>query len=323
MKKFIIAISILSGLAFTAPAYAAGTGPESGGQGKPVRSDGFNAVLDKTDAICLNTIDLSARYWADQIMNKKNSTYTELEEKSNNWIMKQDTKKLLFEKIKAFVDAGKVEPLNAEERKKLDEANKEIRILLSPKYKGTVLAGDKNYGGDIIKDKLDKIDRATLDLSAKYWADRIINQKNTTYAELEEKSKNWIMKQDTKELLLKKIKTYTESGKVAQLTKKEQAELKAAREKQHAILFPKPENTAAADISQEDCIKLYARYWAWRIQGGESGILENIKTKWNLSETNRTELINEINGRLKVKNKNLTKEEQQTYNICIKRLSLK
>jgi hypothetical protein len=127
---------------------------------RTLRAASLQEALDKIDPIQRDVLDIEARYWAWDIQNLKRVTYAELSSKSKRWIIKPETRKLLFAKIAENLDAGSVKSLTLEEREKYDESRKQIRLILSPGKGDTKLINSLSL-------------EYCIDLDARYWARRI------------------------------------------------------------------------------------------------------------------------------------------------------
>lgn len=127
---------------------------------KTVRTATIQEALDKIDPIQRDVLDIEARYWAWDIQNLNRITYAELRSKSERWIIKPETRKLLFAKIKENLDAGSVKSLTLEEREKYDDSTKQVRLILSPGKGDTKLINSLSL-------------EYCIDLNARYWARRI------------------------------------------------------------------------------------------------------------------------------------------------------
>lgn len=86
-------------------------------------------------------------------------------------------------------------------------------------------------------DKIDAIERGVLDINAMYWAWRVVEVKDVTYADLSDYSKGWFGKPATKEKLLKAIKANIDGGKVRALTAAENKKLDDSRSAIRALMF--------------------------------------------------------------------------------------
>ena len=182
------------------------------------------------------------------------------------------------------------------------------------------LKAEKAARADSFASKLDQIDaieRPLIDLEAQYWAWDIQNLGRTSYADLSEKSKRWIIKPETRDLLFKKIKERLDAGKVPALTAEERARYDKSKEEIRRILSPGRYDTKAmASVSLDYCVDLKARYWAKRIQDGEPEILNYAKTSWPLTKEMRARRVAAIEAKVKEKLDNLTKEELYKMDAC-------
>jgi hypothetical protein len=184
----------------------------------------------------------------------------------------------------------------------------------------TALQSEKGARSDSFAAKLDQIDaieRPLLDLEAQYWAWDIQNLNRTSYEDLSEKSKRWIIKPETRDLLFKKIKEKLAAGKVPALTAGEQAKHDQSKVEIRRILSPgRYDQKAMGSVTLDYCIDLKARYWAKRIQDGETEILGYAKTSWPLSKELRPRMVAAIEAKVKEKLENLTKDELYKMDAC-------
>ena len=172
-------------------------------------------------------------------------------------------------------------------------------------------------GYDATLDQIDAIERPLIDLEAQYWAWDIQNLGRTSYEDLGQKSKRWIMKPATRDLLFKKIKEKLDAGKVPALNAEERARYQASKEKIRRILSPgRYDTTAIASVSLDYCVDLKARYWAHRIQHGETEILTYARTTWPYPKEMRDRLVAAIEAKVKEPLKPLTKDELYKMDAC-------
>ena len=166
MKNKIVTVLVLA-VMFGGTVYAAEAGQAGAAAKFPAlqaekkaRAGGFAEVLEKVDAVERPLLDLEARYWAWDIQNLKRTSYEELQKLAQHWIIKPDTRDLLFKKMKADLDAGAVKALSKEESAALEESKARIRLILSPGK------GDTKLIESLSMDYC-------IDLDARYWARRI------------------------------------------------------------------------------------------------------------------------------------------------------
>lgn len=201
-----------------------------------------------------------------------------------------------------------------------------VALALAP-FAAGFAAEPRTKGGAAAKppvkeliERVDIIDRETLDLQAAYWAWRVGGEKDVTYAELVGYAPGWIMKDDTRTELLAKIKKILDSGEARALTAAELKRHEYSRKKVRALLSPgSQDKKAIAALTTDYCIELKARYWAGRVQQGEKEILAKMP-RWGYSKEIREKLIKRTNERLKPGNSPLTEEEKYESDACSEKL---
>ncbi|MDR1684146.1 MAG: hypothetical protein LBR90_01610, partial [Elusimicrobiota bacterium] len=168
--------------------------------------------------------------------------------------------------------------------------------------------------------KMYALDEANLELAAKYWAGRVLNDKDTTFEELAVYSINWIGDSNLKNQLMMMIKYYVEQGSIAPLTQEEQQEYDknkdAAWALLHAGFFDKELD---ASLSGEDCVNLLARHyaeynakndWDWALIAGHLSSYQ--AGERILAESKEAVKNNEA--------RRLSLEENERVNACVKKL---
>lgn len=169
-------------------------------------------------------------------------------------------------------------------------------------------------------ERVDAVDRETLDLQAAYWAWRVSGNKDVTYAELVGYAPGWIMKDATRTELLAKIKKILDSGEARALTADEMKRHEDSRDKVRGILAPgSQDKKTIAALKTDYCLELKARYWAGRVQRGEKEILSKM-SRWGYPKEIREKLIKRTNERLKLENPPLTEEEKYESDACSEKL---
>jgi len=90
------------------------------------------SMYQQASDILSPVIELNARMWAGRI---QEGEFTEqaLKKNSSRWIATESYKKDLFGRIRQLLAAGEVTPLTAQERGKVDAANKKVRAMLGKK----------------------------------------------------------------------------------------------------------------------------------------------------------------------------------------------
>ena len=118
--------------------------------------------MDKIDAIDREVIDLEAKEWAWRVSVVKDVTYEQLREYSKHWIMKEESKKQLFQKISDNIKNGRTSEPNPDETAKINDAHKRIHDILAPGSTDTkMIAG--------------LTEEFCIALEGRYWALRVQN----------------------------------------------------------------------------------------------------------------------------------------------------
>ncbi|MBQ7908153.1 MAG: hypothetical protein IJ311_01465 [Elusimicrobiaceae bacterium] len=138
---------------------------------------------EEINRISREIMDLKARYWAERVLIKKDVTLAELKQNSIHWIGDDG----LYPKIEQIVKSSHVSPLTNEEQRRLDEAQNKIQHLLNP-----------DMDDEAILSTLTQQECA--ELSARYWALRVLNDEKKWYY------KGW------EDGFLEPKEYYTESG---------------------------------------------------------------------------------------------------------------
>lgn len=89
-------------------------------------------IQARIDEIDRENLPLDALYWSWRIVHTKDVTYSGLLNNSRNWIMSEDNRARLFERIDLLIAEGKTRPLTKAEREKYDANMEMTRQLLSP-----------------------------------------------------------------------------------------------------------------------------------------------------------------------------------------------
>ncbi|OGS08214.1 MAG: hypothetical protein A2270_10300 [Elusimicrobia bacterium RIFOXYA12_FULL_51_18] len=159
-------------------------------------------------------------------------------------------------------------------------------------------------------EKINKIDLEIFDIEAMYWAWRI-KDKDTTYYDLLDKSKRWIILAETKNKLFAKIQENLDTGTVRALTAAEQDKLDDAKSRIRAILSDgAPEHPGLAaqraqmakvDEIDKEILDIRARYWAFRIKNDGDVTYDTLlaySKKWVGIKETTTKLMEKIKGLL-------------------------
>jgi len=132
--------------------------------------------------------------------------------------------------------------------------------------------------------KITAINMRVLDISAQYWARRVMVEKDVTIGQLEQNSAYWIGEPAYNKELIKQVKKNIQDGNYAPLTKEEEEKLNDARLAARAILKPATADKATqATLTDEYCLSLQGRYWAWRVAEDEDTSVEELYKEWGHS----------------------------------------
>jgi len=165
---------------------------------------------------------------------------------------------------------------------------------------------------------VDKIQMEDMDVEAMYWAWRVDTNKDATYEDLRDKSDNWIMKPETRDILFDKIKEILDSGKSRELTEEENKKYEDGLTRIRAILSqgsPAPEAEATAEFSAKDCVPLAARYWAGEKLAGKKNI-DRLMKENGISKASRKKITAEMAKITKAEYKPLTGGELENLDNC-------
>lgn len=178
-------------------------------------------TLLKTDAAFAATLDTQALYWAWRISVKKDAPYEEVIKYSTAWDILPATRERFWLKTGELLDSGKARKLDPQEKRRMKETEKKLAELTAnePRY-------DRAF-----KQRITAVDAVWQEIfatDAMYWAWRIAHDKDITYAELRENSKNWMSSRAQKDRLFSEIKKILDSGKARQLTPDEQRQYEDA-----------------------------------------------------------------------------------------------
>ena len=189
MKRIIFAAAVM--LAAAGAAFCAGSEGKAAVPAKPTAAalkTGPGTEKDQVDAIDREMLDIEAMQWAWRVADVKDTSYEKLEKLSERWIIKPDTRKELFKKIKLLLDGKKARPLTSQEKAKFDESKERIRGILAPGMK------DKELIKTLTEDYC-------LNLEARYWAGRV----QAGQKEILEFREHWGLKADYKKKLFSKM----------------------------------------------------------------------------------------------------------------------
>lgn len=154
-------------------------------------------------------------------------------------------------------------------------------------------------------DRVDRIERAHLELDALYWAGRVALDKDVTFEELEKNSQGWIMRETTRAELFSKIRDLLRAGKVRRLTPDEERRQVAAVNQAREVLGTGPLGTRTEqwpllehiDRVDRETLDESAHYWAWRVAGvGDVAFeaLHDHSEHWIMKRATRDELFARI-----------------------------
>lgn len=108
------------------------------------------------------------------------------------------------------------------------------------------------------------LDQEVEDLQARYWAWRVVHEKNTTLEELKQYSEHWIGDGARSYQLIEEA---VRKGNVVKLTPEEHRRLDEHRKKARSLLNPEASNMELiATLTQSECAELDARHGAYRAQ---------------------------------------------------------
>ena len=124
------------------------------------------------------------------------------------------------------------------------------------------------------------LQREVEDLQARYWANRVLNEKDVTLEDLKRFSQGWVGDGERQYRL---IEAAVQTGHVTPLTPEEHRQLLEAQRQVNAALNPQMQNKKIlSSLTQQECAELEARMWAYRAQhdrdpwykpGWEDGLL--------------------------------------------------
>ncbi|HNW43751.1 MAG TPA: hypothetical protein PKI19_04550 [Elusimicrobiales bacterium] len=271
----------------------------------------FGTAIDQVDAIDRETLDLNAAYWAWDIKNGGRGNYADLKAKGQNWLMKPETRDLLFAKIKEILDSGKVRTLTAEELNRLEDARQRIQKVLSPGR------GDEKLIASLTTEYC-------VDLNARYWGRRVRAGEKEVLGYVD----NWVYTRQVRAALKSAIEKYAAQETPA-LTKEEAYKKAACGEKlsrdydtQRAELRAKTGGLLKGkleliDTVQRETLKEDAMYWAWRaevVRDTSFSELQALSQRWIMMPDTRTELFRLMEENIKAgKVRALTPEEKARH----------
>lgn len=190
-----------------------------------------NAISDlnqKIDEISASVQDIKARSFAKQVQDKL-TTMDQLEQYSKNWLGSEKANKELVDLIRKYVKDGKPVSITDEERTKLEENRKQIRILLDGGKKDSTRKKEVPAAMAEKMKRINKIQMSVIGLEARSQAMRISESKGITVDELESASRGWIGTREYKQKLIKKVRKILKKGKIKPFSEKEIDKLEAAR----------------------------------------------------------------------------------------------
>lgn len=190
-----------------------------------------NAISDlnqKIDEISASVQDIKARNFAKQVQDKL-TTMDQLEQYSKNWLGSEKANKELVDLIRKYVKDGKPVSITDEERTKLEENRKQIRILLDGGKKDSTRKKEVPAAMAEKMKRINKIQMSVIGLEARSQAMRISESKGITVDELESASRGWIGTREYKQKLIKKVRKILKKGKIKPFSEKEIDKLEAAR----------------------------------------------------------------------------------------------
>ncbi|MBI5245061.1 MAG: hypothetical protein HY922_15465 [Elusimicrobia bacterium] len=264
----------------------------------------LDAKLQQVDAVVRQNLDLQARYWAWRVAEVKDVSFEQLDSNSRRWIMSPETREDLFRKIKGILESGEVQPLTPEERRRHEDSQRTIRGIL-----GAQATASEAKFSDGRTERIDRIQRTTLDLEARYWAWRVARVRDATYEELLEKSNRWIIKPGTRDELFRGIRRLLDSGEVEPLSAEEKRRYDESTNAIREILGTGPLGASKerrpvmekADKIDRRILDLDALYWAWRIERIRDIAYDELHAKsesWIMKRETRDELFKKIRTHL-------------------------
>lgn len=185
---------------------------------------------------------------------------------------------------------------------------------------GTGSAG-KTPAFSEVREQVDAVSKEILEVEALYWAWRVKFLRDVSYDQLQENSKRWIGKPETKALLFSKMREILDSGSARALTAAEKTKYDEGKDRIRALLSPgRADKKLIAQLSLDYCIDLKARYWARRVQGGEKEILQ-LRKNWSMLPEVKGKYFSAMDEKLKQENAPLSKEELYEMDACTTKMS--
>lgn len=165
-----------------------------------------------------------------------------------------------------------------------------------------------------------ELESKTFDLSAQYWAWRVVTQDDLTLEGLKAFSKHWVGGAAFNEKLMKAVEENVKKGNTAKLTPEEEERLVQTRLAVRDVVMPARRDEALLKkLSPRKCRKLAARYWAWFIADQNKFTLEEYRANSGIETADKEQkkLIKAIEKNIKKgKTEALSKEEQYQYDGC-------
>ncbi|MDR1123061.1 MAG: hypothetical protein LBL61_00235 [Elusimicrobiota bacterium] len=116
---------------------------------------------------------------------------------------------------------------------------------------------------EFVDKKMYIADKQNLELESRYWAGRVLNDKDVTFEELAVYSINWIHDGNLLKELMMTIKYYVDAGHVEPLTEEEEKIYDKNKSIIVALLHPgKSDEELLASLTEQDCIDIMAEHYA-------------------------------------------------------------
>lgn len=120
---------------------------------------------------------------------------------------------------------------------------------------------------ELIQAQIDAIDSENLPLDALYWSWRVVHVKDVTYNELLKNSRKWIISEENRTELFKRMDILISEGKTRPLTKEENEKYKANIEKTRRLLSPGAyDENLIKSLSVEACLEVISDCWSHYIR---------------------------------------------------------
>jgi hypothetical protein len=198
--------------------------------------------------------------------------------------------------------------------------NKKIKLIMLV----SMIFTSCGFTYDVRHEQMDKLDRQTLDLQAKYWAWRVQNR--DTYNKIKREVQNSVVMPATADLILTKVRNILDSDTVRQLSSAENDKLIGSYNKVNKIIeaatMPDDAKTAAIDKIRRENASLEAMHLALNINDRLN--YENLTARvqnWIMAESTKKLFLEKV-GRLLAKGKEikLSETEYKKYSKIKKKI---